>query len=69
MTKQTSQKKVVSRKGLVFLGIMGIIGLIFLAFGVFSIFEISTRLGLILLILGLIMYFVFILLERKLKLL
>ena len=69
MTKQTSQKKVVSRKGLILLGIIGIIGLILLAFGVFSIFEISTLLGLISLVLGGFIYFIFILIERKLKLL
>jgi hypothetical protein len=69
MTKQTSQKKVVSRKGLILLGIMGILGLILLAFGVFAIFEKSTLLGLISLVLGGFIYFIFILIERKLKLL
>jgi uncharacterized membrane protein HdeD (DUF308 family) len=69
MTKQTSQKKVVSRKGLILLGIMGIIGLILLAFGVYSIFEISILLGVILLVLGFFTYVIFILIERKLKLL
>ena len=68
MTKQTGQKKVVSRKGLILLGIMGIIGLILLVFGVYSIFMISTLLGLISLVLGLSIYFIFILIERKLKL-
>ena len=58
MTKQTSQKKVVSRKGL-----------ILLAFGVYSIFEISILLGVILLVLGFFTYVIFILIERKLKLL
>ena len=69
MTKKPSQKKVVSRKGLILLGIMGILGLILLAFGVFAIFEKSTLLGLISLVLGVFTYFVFILIERKLKLL
>jgi len=69
MTKQTSQKKVVSRKGLILLGIMGIIGLVLLAFGVFSIFEISILIGVISLVLGFFVYSVFILIERKLKLL
>jgi transposase len=69
MTEQTSQEKVVSRKGLILLGIMGVIGLILLAFGVFSIFEISVLLGLISLVLGFVVYFIFILIERKLKLL
>jgi hypothetical protein len=69
MTEQTSQKKVVSRKGLTLLGIIGLIGLILLVFGVFSIFEISVLLGLISLVLGLATYFMFILIERKLKLL
>ncbi len=58
MTRQTSQKKVVSRKGLVLL-----------AFGVFSIFEISLPLGLISLVLGFFIYLVFMLIERKLRLL
>ena len=48
---------------------MGIIGLILLAFGVFSIFEISILLGLISLALGFVIYLVFILIERKFKLL
>ena len=69
MTKQTSQKKVASRKGLILLGIMGIVGLIFFAFGVFLIFEKSTLLGVISLVLGIFIYFIFILIERKLKLL
>ena len=69
MTDRTSQKKAVSRKGLTLLAIMGIIGLILLAFGVFSIFEISILLGLISLALGFVIYLVFILIERKFKLL
>ena len=69
MTKQTGQKKVVSRKGLILLGIMGIVGLILFAFGVFLIFEKSTLLGVISLVLGIFIYFIFILIERKLKLL
>ena len=69
MPKQKSQEKVVSRKGLILLGIMGIVGLILLAFGVLAIFERSTRLGVILLVLGFLVYFIFILIERKLKLL
>jgi Zn-dependent protease with chaperone function len=69
MTKQTSQKKVVSRKWLILLAIMGIIGLIFFAFGVFLIFEKSIRLGLISLVLGFVIYFIFLLIERRLKLL
>jgi len=69
MPKQKSQEKVVSRRGLILLGIMGIVGLILLAFGVLAIFERSTRLGVILLVLGFLVYFIFILIERKLKLL
>ena len=68
MTKQTS-KRVVGRKGLILLGIMGIVGLILLAFGIFSIFEISTLLGATLLVLGLLVYVVFIFIEKKLRLL
>jgi hypothetical protein len=69
MNKKASQEKVVSRRGLMLLGIMGIGGLILLAFGVFSIFEISRLLGVISLVLGVFIYLVFILIERKLKLL
>lgn len=58
MSERASPKKVASRNGL-----------IFLAFGVFGIFEKALILGLILLILGFITYFVLILMERKLKLL
>lgn len=68
MTNQTSQK-VVHRRGLILLGVLGIIGLILIAFGVFSIFEISLFLGLISLVLGFFIYLVFVLIERKLKIL
>ena len=69
MTKQQNQKSVVARKWLILLAIMGIIGLILLASGVFAIFERSTLLGVILLVLGFLVYVAFILIERKLKLL
>jgi Zn-dependent protease with chaperone function len=69
MTGETGQNEVHTRKGLILLGIIGIIGLILLAFGVFSIFEISILLGLISLVLGFIIYLIFILIEKKLKLL
>jgi len=69
MTKQKSQEKVVSRKGLILLGIMGIIGLILLAFGVVAIFEKSILFGVISLVLGFLVYIIFILIERKLRLL
>ena len=69
MTKQTSQKEAVSEKVLILLGIMGIAGLILLAFGVYSIFEISKPLGLTLVILGVLVYVAFVLIEKKLKLL
>ena len=69
MTKQTSQKKVVSEKVLILLGIMGIAGLVLLAFGVYSIFEISKPLGLTLVVLGVLVYVAFVLIEKKLKLL
>jgi len=68
MTKQQNQKSV-ARKWLILLAIMGIIGLILLASGVFAIFERSTLLGVVFLVLGFFVYFVFILIERKLKLL
>jgi len=69
MTKQKSQEKVVSRKGLILLGIMGIIGLILLALGVVAIFEKSILFGVISLVLGFLVYIIFILIERKLRLL
>jgi amino acid transporter len=69
MSEHPNQKKVASKNGLILLGIMGIIGLIFLALGVFEIVERALILGVILLILGFVTYFIFILIERKLKLL
>jgi len=68
MGKQAGQKQVVSGKVMTLLGIMGIAGLILLAFGVYSIFEISKPLGLTLVILGVLVYVAFVLIERKLKL-
>jgi hypothetical protein len=69
MTKRTSEKKVESTKGLILLGIMGIIGLILLALGVLLIVERYILPGLISLVLGILTYVIFILIERKLKLL
>ncbi|HYA77302.1 MAG TPA: hypothetical protein VEF91_01140 [Verrucomicrobiae bacterium] len=69
MTKQVGQKKAVSEKVLTLLGVMGIGGLILLAFGVYSIFEISKLIGLTLVILGVLVYVAFVLIEKKLKLL
>ena len=69
MSKKTSQEKVVSRNGLILLGVMGIIGIILVAFGIFAIFEISTLIGLILIALGVLTYVAFVLVERKLKIL
>lgn len=69
MTKRTSQKEVVGTKGLVLLGIMGIIGLILLVLGVFLIYERFILLGVVSLVLGGFVYFIFLLVERKLKLL
>jgi len=69
MTKQAGQKKAVSEKLLTLLGVMGITGLILLAFGVYSIFEISKPLGLTLVVLGILVYVAFVLVEKKLKLL
>ena len=68
MGKQAGQKQVVSGKVMTLLGIMGIAGLILLAFGVYSIFEISKPLGLTLVVLGVLVYVAFVLIERKLKL-
>ena len=69
MTKQRSQKEAVSGKVLTFLGIMGIAGLILLALGVFAIFEISKPIGIILLVIGVLDYVIFVLIEKKLKIL
>ncbi len=67
MTKQASQNKV-SGKVMTLLGIMGIAGLILLAFGMYSIFEISKPIGLTFVILGILVYVAFVLIEKKLKL-
>jgi len=69
MTNKTSQKKEVDGKAITFLAIMGIAGLILLAVGVYSIFELSILVGVTLLVLGFITYIVFVIIEKKLKLL
>ena len=69
MTKRKSQKEVESTKRLILLGIMGIIGLILLALGVILLVERYILPGLISLVLGVLTYVIFILIERKLKLL
>lgn len=69
MSKQASRKKVVSGKVMTLLGIMGITGLILLALGVFAIFEISKPIGIILLVIGVLDYVIFVLIEKKLKIL
>jgi uncharacterized membrane protein HdeD (DUF308 family) len=69
MNKKMSEEKVVGGNWLILLGIVGILGLILIAFGVFTIFEISTILGFILIAIGVLTYVVFVLIEKKLKLL
>ena len=69
MTNKTSRKKEVDGKAITFLAIMGIVGLILLAVGVYSIFELSILVGVTLLVLGFITYIVFVIIEKKLKLL
>jgi hypothetical protein len=69
MKKQANQKQAASGKVMTLLGIMGIAGLILLVFGVYAIFEISRTLGLTLVILGVLVYVAFVLIEKKLKLL
>ena len=68
MKKQTDQKKAVSGKVITLLGVMGIVGLILLAFGVYSFFEISKLLGLTLVVIGILVYIEFVIIEKKLKL-
>jgi uncharacterized membrane protein HdeD (DUF308 family) len=73
MTKKTSQKKNPQKKEvgggtITFLAIMGIVGLILLVVGVYSIFEVSLLVGVTLLVLGLLTYVLFIIIEKKLKL-
>lgn len=48
---------------------MGIAGLILLAVGAYSLFEVSKPLGLTLIILGILVYIAFVIIEKKLKLL
>jgi len=69
LAKRTSKKEAESPKGLILLGIMGIIGLILLALGVFLLVERYILPGVISLVLGVLTYVIFILIERKLKLL
>ena len=69
MSKKPSQKKTASKNVLTLLGIIGIAGLILVVFGVIAIFEISLLLGTTLLILGVLTYVIFVIIERKLKLL
>jgi len=69
MIKHPNQKKDVSGKVQALLGIMGIAGLILIIFGVFALFEVSTLVGSISLSLGVLDYIVFVLIEKKLKIL
>jgi hypothetical protein len=69
MTKRKSQEEVEGTKGLILLGIMGIIGLILLALGVILLVERYILPGVISLVLGVLTYVIFILIEKKLKLL
>lgn len=74
MTKKTSPKKTVQKKevsgaAITVLAVMGIVGLILLAVGVYSIFEVSLFVGVTLLVLGFLTYIIFIIIEKKLKLL
>ena len=72
MTKKTSktdQKEEIDKKWLTALAVMGIVGIVLFISGAYAIFEISLLLGLILLLLGILTYVGFVLIERRLKLL
>ncbi len=63
------EKEPVSPKVMTILGIMGILGLILIVAGIYSIFAISTAIGVTLIVIGLLTYVGFIIVEKRLKML
>ena len=69
MPKAKNQKNPVSEKSMALLGIVGILGLIFIISGIYAIIAISLFLGATLIVIGVITYVLFVVVEKRLKLL
>jgi hypothetical protein len=69
MSKKASKEENVGGAGITALALMGILGLVLLGLGVYAIFFVSTLLGVILLVLGVLTYILFVIIEKRLKLL
>ncbi len=67
--KKTAKKETVSEKNATLLGIMGLVALIVVIFGIYAFFAISTLIGVILVVLGIGLYVVFVIVEKRLKML
>ena len=69
MSQAKKQENSVSGKSMTFLAILGILGLIFIISGIYAVFAVSLTLGLTLIIVGIITYVLFVVIEKRLKLL
>jgi uncharacterized membrane protein HdeD (DUF308 family) len=69
MPKAKNQKNPVSEKSMALLGIVCILGLIFIISGIYAIIAISLFLGVTLIVIGVITYVLFVVVEKRLKLL
>jgi hypothetical protein len=69
MSKKQSREEPVGGAGITVLAIMGIFGLVLLGLGVYAIFFVSLLVGVILLVLGILTYVLFVIIQKRLKLL
>jgi hypothetical protein len=64
-----NQKDPISGKNMTLLGIMGILGLIFIVTGIYEAIAVSLPWGVALIVIGVLVYVAFVVIEKKLKLL
>ena len=69
MAKKPSQEEGVGGAGITVLAVMGILGLVLFGVGIYAIFFVSLLVGVILLVLGVLTYVLFVIIQKKLKLL
>jgi hypothetical protein len=69
MSKKASEEETIGRAGITVLAVMGILGLVLFGLGVYTIFFVSVFVGVILLVLGVLTYVLFVIIQKRLKLL
>jgi uncharacterized membrane protein HdeD (DUF308 family) len=66
--RKVPEKEPVSPKIITILGVLGILGLILIVAGIYALFALSTVLGVSLIFIGILTYVIFVVVEKRLKL-